>query len=404
LNNNLPSSASGSNLAKPRNFQIGPLLLLTALFFLNFIARVVYAPLLPEIESELQISHAAAGSLFFMISVGYFISLLGSGWVAARLTHRNTIILSSMIVGLALIGTALSTGLWAMRAALLILGLAAGLYLPSGIATLTDMIDSRHWGKAIAVHEMAPNLGFIAAPIISELLLLRFHWRGVPVLLGIGAILIGLCFARFGRGGDFSGKAPDVASFKSFLTQPSFWIMVTLFGMGISSTLGVYTMLPLYLVAERSIDRNLANTLVAMSRISSLFMAFAGGWAVDRFGPPKTLVTVFLLAGLSTISLGLLSGSAVIAAVFVQPLLAVCFFPAGFAALSRFSSPETRNIAVALTVPIAFIIGGGGVPAFIGWMGDRFSFAVGIALVGGFILSGALLSAFLKSDSETSHR
>jgi NNP family nitrate/nitrite transporter-like MFS transporter len=373
------------------------LLLLTALFFLNFTARVVYAPLLPEIEADLQLSHAAAGSLFLMVSAGYFISLLGSGWVAARLAHRHTIILSSLVVGLALIGTALSTGLWTMRATLFILGLAAGLYLPSGIAALTDMIDSRHWGKAVAVHEMAPNLGFIAAPVLSELLLVRLHWHWVPIFLGLGALSIGLCFARFGRGGDFKGKAPDIGSFKTFLTQPAFWIMVVLFGMGISSTLGVYTMLPLYLVAERSIDRNLANTLVALSRISGLFMAFVGGWATDRFGPPRTLVTVFLLTGISTLSLGLLSGTAVIGAVFMQPLVAGCFFPAGFAALSHISSPETRNIAVSLTVPMAFLIGGGVVPGFIGLMGDHVSFSTGIALVGGFILSGALLASLLKS-------
>jgi hypothetical protein len=50
---------------------------------------------------------------------------------------------------------------------------------------------------------------------------------------------------------------------------------------------------------------------------------------------------------------------------------------------------------------MAFLVGGGFVPAFIGWMGDRFSFAWGIALVGGFILTGALLASFLKSGSET---
>jgi len=71
--------------------QIGPLSLLTAIFFVNFAARIVYAPLLPVIEDELGLLHAEAGSLFFLISLGYFIALLGSGWFAARLNHRNHI-------------------------------------------------------------------------------------------------------------------------------------------------------------------------------------------------------------------------------------------------------------------------------------------------------------------------
>ncbi|MBT8375114.1 MAG: MFS transporter, partial [Deltaproteobacteria bacterium] len=125
----------GANLST----QIGPVLLLTAIFFLNFSARVVYAPLMPEIEADLNITHADAGSMFFYLSIGYFITLLGSGWVAASLNHRRTIILSSVVLGLALFFTAFSGGLKTIRFTLLLLGAAAGLYLPSGIATLTEL-------------------------------------------------------------------------------------------------------------------------------------------------------------------------------------------------------------------------------------------------------------------------
>jgi len=34
------------------------------LFFMNFMARIVQAPLMPAIEKDLHISHAQAGSLF----------------------------------------------------------------------------------------------------------------------------------------------------------------------------------------------------------------------------------------------------------------------------------------------------------------------------------------------------
>ncbi|HUT43420.1 MAG TPA: MFS transporter, partial [Desulfobacterales bacterium] len=188
--------------------RMGPLLLLTAIFFFNFTARVVYAPLMPEIEANLNITHAAAGSLFFYISIGYFITLLGSGWIAASLNHRRTIILSSVVLGLTLIFTAFSSGLWTIRITLLLLGASAGLYLPSGIATLTALINPRHWGKAIAIHELAPNLGFVMAPLLSELIMMWFSWRAVPVMLGVTTILLGVTFTRYGRGGSFTGEAP----------------------------------------------------------------------------------------------------------------------------------------------------------------------------------------------------
>jgi len=376
--------------------QMGPLFLLSAIFFLNFTARIVYAPLMPVIEADLNITHADAGSLFFYISIGYFITLLGSGWIAAGLNHRRTIILSSVVLGLALICTAFSGSLKAIRITLLLLGAAAGLYLPSGIATLTALINKQHWGKAISVHELAPNLGFILAPLLSELIMIWFSWQTVPVILGVTTIFLGIAFAYYGREGAFAGAPPGFASFKIFFSKPAFWIMVILFGLGIAGTLGVYTMLPLYLVTEHAIDRNFANTLVSFSRILSLFMALAGGWASDRFGPRKTLIIVFLFSGVATMAIGASSGKWILWAIFLQPMLAVCFFPAGFAALSRIGPAGARNIAVSLAVPVAFMIGGGAVPTLIGFMGDIISFAAGIGLVGGMITLGAILAYFLK--------
>ena len=51
---------------------------------------------------------------------------------------------------------------------------------------------------------------------------------------------------------------------------------------------------------------------------------------------------------------------------------------------------------VSLTVPIAFLVGGGGSPTLIGFFGDVSSFGPGIALVGGLILTGTILSGYLK--------
>jgi NNP family nitrate/nitrite transporter-like MFS transporter len=127
-------------------------------------------------------------------------------------------------------------------------------------------------------------------------------------------------------------------------------------------------------------------------------MGFISGWATDRLDPRIIIAAVFLLTGISTALLGMVSGNTVLWLVFAQPLLAVCFFPAGFAALSATTGAGSRSVAVSMTVPIGFLIGGGAIPTWIGWMGDRGTFAGGIIVTGGVILSGFFLALFLKRE------
>jgi NNP family nitrate/nitrite transporter-like MFS transporter len=376
--------------------RLPPLLLLTSIFFISFMSRIVLAPLMPRVKSDLALSNAEAGSLFLLISLGYFTTLLASGFISSRLTHRRTIIFSSIASGLALLFTSFSSGLWGMRLGLIALGMAAGPYLPSGLATLTTLIKPRHWGKAIAIHEMAPNLSFVLAPVVAEIFLLWFSWRTVFLVLGIGALSLALVFVRFGRGGDFCGESVGYSSFRHILANPSFWIMVVLFSLGISGTLGIYTMLPLYLVSDHGLDLDWANTLIAVSRIAGPFMALAGGWAADNFGPKRVIRLVLVLTGTMTIFIGLASSSWVTVAVFLQPAMAVCFFPAGLAALAMVSSAKERSIMISLTVPVAFLMGGGATPTLIGIIGDVYSFGLGIALVGGLIMAGSIFSGFIR--------
>jgi len=382
--------------APPFGSQVGPILLLTGIFSLNFISRIILSPLMPTIEGDLRIDHSQAGGLFLLTSLGYFAALLCAGFLSSRITHRKTILLSAAAVGITLLAVSFSEGLLGMRLGFLFLGVATGFYLPSGIATLTTSIRPSDWGKGLAIHELAPNLSFVAAPLVCESLLPWVGWRGILAILGGSSLLAGAAFAFFGRGGNFPGETPNFASFKTFLVEPAFWIMAILFTLAISGSMGIFAMLPLYLVVEQGMDRNWANTLVALSRISGLGMGFVAGWATDRFGPRGILSIIFLLTGISTILLGAAPKAWIVFLVFLQPMIAVSFFPPGFVALSAIGPPGSRNVAVSLTIPVAFLFGGGLIPAAIGVMGDYGDFGLGIALVGALIATGFILSLRLK--------
>ena len=382
----------------PFRSQMIPLLFLVGIFFLNFLSRIILSPLMPTVEKDLKVGHGEAGSLFFMISLGYCIGLLFSGFISSRLTHRRTILLSSIAVGGAVIFVSISHHLWMIHLGLIFVGMAAGFYLPSGIATLTELVRPEHWGKALAIHELAPNLAFVTAPLLAEALLGVFSWRGVLMISGVASVASGVVFILFGKGGNSPGEAPKVSTLRIIVKEPSFWIMMGLFGLGIGASFAVYTMMPLYLVAEKGIDRTWANTLVAFSRILTLGSSILVGWITDRIGPRKTLMGVFMTTGIITMLLGLVPGRWIIPTVFLQSMVATAFFPAGFAALAHIGSGKIKNVAVSLTVPVGFLLGGGVIAAGIGIMGQMGSFSLGFILLGGILLAGLLLARSLKFE------
>src|SRR5262249_19528952 len=244
------------------------------------------------------------GAFFFLMSAGYVIGLLGSGFLASRSNHKITIAISSVGVGLALVGISLSASLWTMRAGLFSLGLTAGRYIPSATATITSLIEQPRWGKAIAIHELAPNLAFFAAPFIAQGFLAWASWRMALSSIGVASLVVGLAYYRSGRGGEFPGESPASNAFATLIHLPAFWLMVVLFGIGVSTTIGVYSMLPLYLVSDRHLQQSWANIVVAVSRSYGPILGLLGGLVSDRVGPKRTMIMSLAFTAVATTLLG----------------------------------------------------------------------------------------------------
>ena len=381
---------------EPFSGAIGSVLFLTLLFFLTFISRYIFAPLMPAMSSELGLSHSQAGSIFLFGSMGVFIGSVSAGFVSSRILHKGTIALSLIGGGCALLLCTMLTPLWALRGAVLILGFMAGMNLPSNVATITALVSRQDWGKALAVQQMAPPLSLILGPILTVFLLNWFTWRAPLVVLAITGIAVALILIRFGKIGQFPGDAPDLSLARIILSGRSFWIMIILFALGMGGQVGIYAMMPLYLTAERGMPQASANILIGLSQVSALFMTFFAGWVTDRIGEKKAISVFLLASGMVTLLLGLASGLWLKIVVFLQPALIVCYFPAGFAALARIVQPNLRSLATAWVTPSAIVLGGGLFPLLLGYMGQTVTFASGIVLAGGIIMVGSGLPFFLN--------
>jgi len=211
----------------------------------------------------------------------------------------------------------------------------------------------------------------------------------------------GVLYGMAGGGCHERGKSLDFLTSQAILSRPEFWLMVLLFSLAMSSSLGVYAMLPLFLVSDQGMTPERANRLLAFSRIAALMMPLAAGWLGDRFGNRSVMVFVLLIAGFCTVLLGLSSFSPwLIALVILQPMVAVCFFPSGFAVLSTLGPEEQGALAVSLCIPVAFLLGGGVLPVLIGAIGDYSSIGVGFMVTGTAMMAGAVFSFFVSFEKK----
>ncbi len=392
----MPGGCLNTADSRPFVFFLSSVLLVSLVFFCNFMARLILPPFLVPVEKEFALSHGQAGGLLLLISLGISFSLLLSGVVSSWLTHNRTIVLSSLGVGITLLLLPRAGGIYELQILLVLMGLAVGLYLPSGVSTITSILPSRHWGKGLAVHEMAPNLSFILAPALAAGMEGVFTWREVFSGLGAASVIVSLVFMIWGQGGNFTGDAPGPALIRDILSRLQFWLLAFLFAAAVGTTFGIYSMLPLYLVEVHGLSSALANKVLSLSRVPCLIMAWGSGLLVDRIGARSTIWGALTISGCMTILIGSLSGSGLHIAVLLQPLSAVCFFPAAFAAISNIFDFRVRNVAISFIVPVAVLLGTGLIPSALGWFGDAGCFRLGFVLWGMICVAGAFLVSLLR--------
>ena len=363
------------------------LLLFWSLWFLNFSTRTVLSPLLPIFESELHISHALAGSIFLFLAVGYTSSLLASNWFTPRIGFKKSIAAGFLILTGALVALVFTRTYWGLGAVAFVLGFGAGLYLPSALPLLTSTIHPDRWGKAIAFHETAATSSILVIPLLAAAALRFLHWKWLV------AVLSGLCLAAtivfLARSPDLRPKEEEKTPFSRVLRRRDFWIMAILWSFAAAGGLGLYNLMPLFLVNERGLPIDLANSIFGLSRIGGLVVTFLAGFLIDRFGVKRVLLISLLASGFSITGIALAESFPLLVTMLVFQATSIpVFFPAGLVAVSKLTGFGDRSAFAGATVAVGVVFGLGIAPTLLGTAADLWSFQAGM-LVQGLLTMGA---------------
>jgi MFS transporter, NNP family, nitrate/nitrite transporter len=357
------------------------LLVFWSLWFLNFSSRTILAPFLPLFERGLNITHTLAGSVFFFMSLGYTLSLLISGWLSFRIGFKKSIIAGVCLLSLALFCLTFVSSYSQLGLVVTVAGFAAGIYLPNAIPLLTSAIRPEKWGKAIAFHDTAASFSILVIPLAAAATLRFFEWKVMLYILGAGCGAAGLAFSILSPG----PRQKDTArlGFLQVLKRNEFRVITVLWAFAAGSTLGLYNITPLFLLSERQISLETANTVLGLSRFGGFVATFAAGFLADRYGVKKVLLSTVAITGASTIGVALVdSFPLLVAMLVVQATISPVFFPVALVTISKITDLSERGVFTGAAVAFSVIFGNGVIPFLLCALADAWSFQAGIFLLG----------------------
>lgn len=165
-----------------------------------------------------------AATLGLVVTAGY--ALFGIGALPGGMladTYGSQRVIAACLLGMSgsFLVLSVAPSIPFITLALLLWGVAASVYHPSGLALISKGVSER--GSAFAYHGIAGNAGIALGPLATTLLLIPFAWRTVVGLLAVPAALGGLYALRTevdesaAVAADGDGRSSAVSSLGEFL-------------------------------------------------------------------------------------------------------------------------------------------------------------------------------------------
>lgn len=367
------------------------LILISFTSFLNLLARTIFPPMTPYICDEMNLCHADTGSLFFIMSVGFAITLFLSQFLSSRISHKMTVIFSILSTGFALAITSFSTDFQFFRMAIFVVGLCSGFFIPSAVAMIRETVAREHMGKAFGIFATAQSVAFILGPMIVKYLIEAFTWKQILNGFGLVSSVISLGLFFLFRQGNNRGVPVTFGFIRSVFSWPSFWILMVLLCVANGLNIGIYNMAPDYFQRHNLLDKDAVYMLIVIARFLSIFTTIFAGVVTDRFGLKKSMMIAFVICGALTTLIGAVSPSSSLIIFTIQSPMAVCLMPLIHYAISTIVPTDKNAAIVSIIAPFGFLIGAGVIPQALGLLGDLNIYAQGFVLFGfSSIVSGAI--------------
>lgn len=280
------------------------------------------APLVPLIEADLGLSHAAMGTTMGAWQLVYIVSAIPCGILLDKLGPRWALTIGVVLIALSALGRAVADDLIEMLLAVMVFGVGGPIVSAGAPKVVTGWFTGSTRGLAMGIYMTGPAIGGIVSLTMTHSVLLPVldqSWRAVMYLwagFGIGVAIVWLAIAshpaleRLDNADKTSASLPQNQVLKSLIKQPAVVLVLLM-------SVGVFLF-----------NHGLNNWLPELLRASGMTLTEAGYWAaiptiigiagsllIPRLATPGRRFTILIVLSLSA------AGASLLLHFQVEPLL-----------------------------------------------------------------------------------
>jgi MFS family permease len=333
--------------------------------------------------------------------VAFGLGTLPSGWLGDRWSRHG--MLAAMFLGLGAAGlvVGLSDSLAGLTLGLALIGLAASIYHPVGIAMVVE--NAERVGRALGINGVWGNMGVAAAPLVAAYLGETFGWRAAFLVPAAVSLVTGFCFLLFVPG-QVAVKAERGRSTAAMRLDRAAMIRLVI-ALALATSLGGLVFHALTVALPKILELRFSGDLLDVSEVGGLasaifaaaaFAQIAVGHAIDRFAFRRVWLVVVGMQVPAFLLLGLLDGWAGLVIALLVTAFVFGEIPLADALVSRVATPDWRSRIYSMKYVLSLGVSAVAVP-LVTWFHGEAGFGLLYTLLAGFALVVALAAALFPA-------
>ncbi|MFZ9500701.1 MAG: MFS transporter [Beijerinckiaceae bacterium] len=353
-------------------------------------------PLFPLLRKDLGLDYVDMGLTVTIYAVVTGAMQTPMGFLVDRLGGRVVLIGGLFVNAIAIFLAAYVTGFWGLAFAMALGGLGSSVFHPADYTILNAAVSPSRIGRALSVHALAGNLGFLAAPPFVALIAAYGDWtlalRAAGALGVVFALVMALAPGAWYEGTTAPARKSRAAQWRLLLGSPRILSLFAFYMFSSAANSGIVHFSVVSLHELYGAPLAAAAVALTIYQAAQMLAVLPGGYVADKVSSQETVLAIcFAVSGVAVAVVGV----AAIPYALAVALLGVSGGMRGLVNASRDVSVRHAAGAVSVGTVFAFVTTGYscgqvigpiayglmvdmGRPNYVFWLSAAFSF-MGIA-------------------------